>query len=491
MIIQDELHLLLGPLGSAVSLFEAAIDQLCSYKRQDGLMIRPKIISSTATTRNTNLQVRALYDRAVCIFPKNGTDYDDSFFAFYKRDKQKENDNWSYVSKRKYIGIMPTGRTQMTTQMRLAAILFVHRALYERKNKVLLEMNDKSFIEAADYYYSIISYFNSLKEVGKTDAQFYLEFTKYTRRLFKRVLRFTDMLECFYAYNEGFSKTELTGRLSGGDAVKELTKVQTVKWDPNKRLPYLKEGEIDKYNSAILPADYILATNMISVGLDVSRFNTIIINSMPRNIAEYIQASSRVARDKEGLVLTLHNPFRSRDVSHFERFREFHEKLYYYVEPISITPFSPKAVEKYMPLYMATMIRHLYKNLADRKNASRMLVPTAAELKRELKKYFENRYTRTQALDPIMHALEREIITKEQLCYIYQWIDESLDQWVNKTEQYSDSLVYYAAGRRETEEVSLFVSTDDYSEQKAASKWVVPSALRLVEPEAVLHILNK
>lgn len=101
---------------------------------------------------------------------------------------------------------------------------------------------------------------------------------------------------------------------------------------------------------------------MISVGLDVSRFNTIIINSMPRNIAEYIQASSRVARDKEGLVLTLHNPFRSRDMSHFERFREFHEKLYYYVEPISITPFSPKAVEKYMPLYMATIIRHLYKN---------------------------------------------------------------------------------------------------------------------------------
>lgn len=267
LIIQDELHLLLGPLGSAVSLFEAAIDQLCSYKRQDGLVIRPKIISSTATTRNTSFQVRALYDRDICIFPKNGTDYDDSFFAFYKRDKQGENDNWSYVSKRKYIGIMPTGRTQMTTQMRLAAILFVHRALYERKNKALLEINDKSFIEAADYYYSIISYFNSLKEVGKTDAQFYLEFTKYTRRLFKRVLRFTDMLECFYAYNEVFSKTELTGRLSGGDAVKELTKVQTIKWDPNKRLPYLKEGETNIYNSAILPADYILATNMISVGL--------------------------------------------------------------------------------------------------------------------------------------------------------------------------------------------------------------------------------
>ena len=352
-----------------------------------------------------------------------------------------------------------------------------------------MENRDKSFIETADYYYSIISYFNSLKEVGKTDAQFYLEFTKYTRRLFKRVLRFTDMLECFYAYNEVFSKTELTGRLSGSEAVEELSKAQTVKWDPNKRLPYLKEGETDKYMHAILPADYILATNMISVGLDVSRFNTIIMNSMPRNIAEYIQASSRVAREKEGLVLTLHNPFRSRDVSHFEKYREFHEKLYYYVEPISITPFSPKAIEKYLPLYMATIIRHLYKKLADRKDAKSMSGTTAVELKKELKVYFDERYLRTQKLSE--HALEREIITKEQLMYIHQWIDESLDQWVEKVNKYGDSLVYYAAGRRSAEEISLLISTDDYAEQKTSSKWVVPSALRLVEPESVLHILNK
>ncbi len=491
LIIQDELHLLLGPLGSAVSLFEAAIDQLCSIKRADGLMVRPKIISSTATTRNTALQVRALYDRDVSIFPKNGTDYDDSYFAFYKRTKQSESDDWQFVSKRKYIGIMPTGRTQMTTQMRLAAILFVHRALYELRNENLLERNDPSFIEAADYYYSIISYFNSLKEVGKTDAQFYLEFTKYTRRLFKRVLRFTNMLECFYAYNEVFSKTELTGRLSGSEAVEELTKAQSVKWDPLKRLPFPKEGEAGKYEYPILPADYILATNMISVGLDVSRFNTIIINSMPRNIAEYIQASSRVARDKEGLVLTLHNPFRSRDVSHFEKYREFHEKLYYYVEPISITPFSPKSVEKYLPLYMATIIRHCYKKLADRKDAKEMTGYISDTLKVELKKYFESRYNRTKNLNPELHALEREIITEEQLSYIYSWIDSSLDQWKDLAESNGDSLVYYAAGRKGTEEKSLLVSTDDYSEQKASSKWVVPSALRLVEPEAVIHILNK
>ena len=229
---------------------------------------------------------------------------------------------------------------------------------------------------------------------------------------------------------------------------------------------------------------------MISVGLDVSRFNTIIMNSMPRNIAEYIQASSRVARDKEGLVITLHNPFRSRDVSHFEKFREFHEKLYFYVEPISITPFSPKTIDKYLPLYMTTIIRHLYDKLAERKDASNMSETMADNLKQELKAYFKERFERTCSLDQSEHALEREIITKEQLNYIYECIDGSISQWVNMASEFGNSLVYYAAGRKRTEEKSLLVSTDDYAEQKAASKWVVPSALRLVEPEAVLHILN-
>lgn len=162
--------------------------------------MRPKIISSTATTRNTSLQIRALYDRSVSIFPKNGVDYDDSFFAFYKRYKNVGDNHWTYIAKRKYIGVLPTGRTQMTTQIRLAAILFVHRALFELHH--IENLYDTDFIKAADYYYTVISYFNSLKEVGKTDAQFYQEFTKYTRRLFKRVLRFSNMQECLYAYND-------------------------------------------------------------------------------------------------------------------------------------------------------------------------------------------------------------------------------------------------------------------------------------------------
>lgn len=484
LIIQDELHLLLGPLGSAVSLYECAIDELCSYKDKNGNIVRPKIISSTATTRNTSLQIRALYDRSVSIFPKNGVDYDDSFFAFYKRYKNVGDNHWTYIAKRKYIGVLPTGRTQMTTQIRLAAILFVHRALFELHH--IENLYDTDFIKAADYYYTVISYFNSLKEVGKTDAQFYQEFTKYTRRLFKRVLRFSNMQECLYAYNDHFKKSELTGRLTGEEAVKELANAQNRQWDSKKRIPF--QDEQGNWHHAQLPADMVLATNMISVGLDVSRFNTIIMNSMPRNIAEYIQASSRVAREKEGLVITLHNPFNQRDVSHFEKFREFHEKLYFYVEPISITPFSPKSVERFLPLYLAAIIRQKYDGLGNRKDAGNINQTLSDRLRKELKGYFSKREERSR----ILPQQEASLLTHDMLVIIHKQIDNCIDIWLDAANQKGQNLVYYISkfGRRNPSEVALFASPEDFEGDAPIDKWLVPNALRVIEPESVIHVIR-
>lgn len=479
LIIQDELHLLLGPLGSAVSLFECAIDQLCT--RNDGT--RPKIISSTATTRNTELQIRALYDRDVNIFPHNGVDYNDSFFAFYKR--QKNNGVIEFVSKRKYMGIMPTGRTQMTTQMRLAAILFIHRAIFEAEN-----LHKKGYEFVADNYYSTISYFNSLKEVGKTDAQFYTEYTKYIRRLFKRVLRYGNLLECFYAMID-LKKSELSGRLDGSEVNEKFAEVSQ-RWSINNRLPHLANinGE-EQWVRGTTPPDYILATNMISVGLDVGRFNTIIINSMPRNIAEYIQATSRVARNQIGLVLTLHNPFRSRDVSHFEKFREFHEKLYFYVEPISITPFSQKSIEKYLPLYLAAVIRHKFPNLGDRKNAASINKEDfRSKILSLVGEYFENRCTRTSMLK---NPLEQGLLTKDLKNYILDFANKALQQWEDMAHTYNNltynNLTYNNhRNQNKRDEPALFTTPSDYDKEKNQSFWTVPQSLRIVEPEAVLHI---
>jgi len=493
LIIQDELHLLFGPLGSAVGLFESAIDQLCSYKKtlQNGqqLTVRPKIISSTATTRNTDLQILALYDRNVNIFPKNGTDYDDSFFAFYKREKI--DGNVHYISKRKYIGILPTGRTQMTMQMRLIATMFVHRALFEREYANML--TDKEVEKAIDYYHSIIAYFNSLKEFGKTDAQFYTEFTKYTRRLFKRVLRYDNMLECLYGYDSSFKKSELTGRLTGSEVNGQLAEVEK-RWSANSRLPH-KENQQNVWLRSTTPPDLILATNMISVGLDVDRFNSIVMNSMPRNIAEYIQASSRVARNDLGLVITLHNPFQTRDLSHFERFREFHEKLYYYVEPISITPFSKKSVAKYLPLYLATMIRHYYPRLAD--SAALINDELVAKIRNDLSKYFKVRLDRTQ--QNLNEGL-KDLLTNDLEQNIENFMTEALEQWQklarkqqsdNYSLRYSGSDFLNRNSRNHIKYKDLFLSLDAYQDDESENLWAVPMSLRNVESEAVINIKEK
>ena len=477
LIIQDELHLLLGPLGSAVSLFECAIDQLCTREEkinEKRIKVRPKIISSTATTRNTELQIRALYDRNVNIFPHNGTDYDDSFFAFYRRE-EKDN-SIRFISKRKYMGIMPTGRTQMTTQMRLAAIIFVHRALFERDH-----INESGFEYAADNYYSTIAYFNSLKEVGKTDAQFFTEYSKYVRRLFKRVMRNGNLLECFYAMGD-LKEAELSGRLSGQEVNEKFAEVGQ-NWSLETRLPHKHK---EAWTRGTTPPDYILATNMISVGLDVSRFNTIIMNSMPRNIAEYIQASSRVARKEEGLVITLHNPFRSRDVSHFEKFREFHEKLYYYVEPISITPFSQKSIEKYLPLYLAAIVRHTITELADRTSAKEIAKGNNKDKVRKIViDYFTHRYERTSKLETI----EKGLLTEELKEYIIKYVEQALNQWEDLARS-PEGLVYSKYSNKKPE-TALFTSPSDYEDIKNNSFWTVPQSLRIVEPEAVLKISVK
>ena len=431
--------------------------------------IRPKVISSTATTRNTSLQIKALYDRSVNIFPKNGINYDDSFFAFYKREIL--NGEEIFLSKRKYVGILPTGRTAMFVQVRLAACCFVHRAVFELEN--LDRIADKDYIQAADYYYSLISYFNSLKEVGTTDVQFYTEFTKYSRRLFRRVLRPGKMLQCFYAFDSSMHKEELTGRLSGTEVVNALNKVQ-INWTPEKRLPYVKDGV---NQPAMTPPDLILATNMISVGIDVSRFNTMIINSMPRNKAEYIQASSRVARDELGVVFTLHNPFRARDLSHFERFREFHEKLYYYVEPISITPFSSKSIERYMPLLLGAITRHKIPEVSGNQDAGNLTDNQIKQISLLLEDYFNTRLQRSQLENDLQL---REVFTDESLKNIKKFIEGAFAEWKSKEPS------KYSHDRN-----ALYIDTDSYDEEKENTHWVVPKSVRTVPAGSVIKVNNE
>jgi hypothetical protein len=488
LIIQDELHLLLGPLGSAVALFESAVDQLCT--REDGT--RPKIISSTATTRNTQLQIAALFDRKVNLFPKPGVECDDSFFAFYKRKYiNKEKQGEQYLSKRKYLGVLPTGRTQIWMQMRLAAIIMTHRAIFELKelgnNSPIDFEKFKDFEKAMDFYHTTISYFNSLKEVGKTQSQVQTYILKELRRVFSRVVRPQKLMHSIYTYGP-IIESELTGRLSGEEVKNELKNVET-KWNAQKRFATIQDNELIRGK---IPPEFLVATNMISVGIDVSRFNTIIMNSMPRNTAEYIQASSRVARNDFGLVITVHHPFRARDISHYEKFIEFHEKMYSYVEPISITPFTQKAVERYMGLYLATMIRHTTR-FTERLSANEISTISDVELKAiisELINYFEKRKNRLalQFSGPTLNLLKQENIEQ-----IKNWILIAFNDWKELKDKLdiNTDLVFSNKKNRQNQtrnQEQLYVDIEEYEGNIHSDKWQVPMSLRVIEPEAAIKI---
>lgn len=495
LIIQDELHLLLGPLGSSVALFESAIDQLCT-RIENGVRIRPKVISSTATTRNTDLQILALFDRNVNLFPKAGVECDDSFFAFYKRRYiDPDGHEVDYLSKRKYFGILPTGRTQIWMQMRLSAILMVHRALFEKEqlgeqSPINAHAYSDELRKAMDYYHTVVSYFNSLKEIGKTESQINTYILKEVRRVFNRVLRPGKLMHGLYTYS--ILGGELTGRLSGEEVKRELERV-SAKWDPYTRFAHTD----DKGNkhAGTVPPDFVVATNMISVGIDVSRFNTIIMNSMPRNIAEYIQASSRVARNDLGMVLTVHHPFRARDISHYEKFIEFHEKMYSYVEPISITPFTKKAISRYLGLYLSTYLRHKT-DFVNRDSAVDILNLDEAqrkELVSEFILYFQKRYERMSQSG--LPDLLKNLLREDNLLTIDSWINEAFEEWIayaKKARVDGAGFVFSnRSSRGGTPQYQLYVDIDEYDANIHSEKWQIPQSLRVIEPEAAIKIYRK
>lgn len=489
IIIQDELHLLNGPLGSSVALFESAVDQLCT--RIDGT--RPKVISSTATTRNTGLQIAALFDRKVNLFPKQGIECDDSFFSFYKRSfNSNDKEDFVYESKRRYVGILPTGRTQIWMQMRLAAITMTHRALFELQQLGNSESIDfekyDSFKKSMNYFHTIISYFNSLKEVGKTQSQVQSYILKEVRKVFNRVIRPQKLMEAFYRYGP-IVESELTGRLSGEEVKNELKKVEE-KWEASLRFASKKNNEIKRGN---IPPEFLVATNMISVGIDVSRFNLIIMNSMPRNTAEYIQASSRVARDSYGLVLTVHHPFRARDISHYEKFIEFHEKMYSYVEPISITPFTSKSVSRYLGLYLATMLRHTT-DFVERASASNISSLTDTDVKhiiRQLTTNFDNRINKNKIYDKEIQNL----LKPKNLEFIKTWIYKAFIEWKTEASKaLADNKTFVFSNkstRTNANQEQLYVELDAYEGDIHSKKWQIPMSLRVIESEAAIKINSK
>lgn len=331
LIIQDELHLLNGPLGSITGLFETIVEMLCT--RGDK---KPKIIASTATTRNTEQQVAMLYgNRKLNVFPPQGVTYDDNFFSYVSKD-----------SKRKHIGFMPTGKTVLQTQIRILSNLLLARI---KLLKYYIEKDSELAEGKINDFWTIVSYYNSLRDVGKIYNKISAEVISSLKTLHNRY--FIDGSKRYNFNFIGFPSRvkELTSRVESNLIKKTLTELET-------KFSLITNDKQEKYVHNTV--DLVLASNMFSVGIDIDRLNVMLMNGQPKNIAEYIQASSRVGRKEKGLVLNLLDANRSRDKSYYENFVSFNNAYYKFVEPLSVTPFTSITLDKVLVSLLVCYIRH-------------------------------------------------------------------------------------------------------------------------------------
>jgi hypothetical protein len=331
LIIQDELHLISGPLGTLVALYESVVDRLSTWE-VDGKQVRPKVVAATATIRRAAQQVHALFMRRVNVFPPQGLDVTDNFFA-----RQREPDD--AIPGRRYMGICASGRRLKAALIRVyVAYLSASQYLYHQ------------YGQAIDPWMTLVGYFNSMNELGGMRRLVEDDVRSRLIRMEQRGLarRNAPLLE------------ELTSRKSSTDIPDVLDKLERV-FDP-ARDP-----------ASPRPLDVLLATNMISVGVDVKRLGLMIVAGQPKTTAEYIQATSRVGRNAPGLVCVVFNWARPRDLSHYEQFEHYHATFYQQVEALSVTPFAPRAIDRGLAALLVSYVRLLGSEFNENSQAGKVI----------------------------------------------------------------------------------------------------------------------
>ncbi|NRD30667.1 hypothetical protein HQQ92_02360 [Shewanella sp. DC2-4] len=413
LIIQDELHLISGPLGTIAGIYEAGFDTIMEVLGQ-----KPKIIAATATIRAANQQSVRLFGRKVNVFPPSGTDQADSFFS--KEEQSKPG--------RMYVGVMPSGHTGQTSLIQTSAAALL--APYELGFDNML----------LDSYWTLPIYHNSRRELGKT-----------------MTLGRDDIPERIKVISKNKHDTRVINSVEELSAGVKGAKIPEVLENLSKTVP----DAVD-----ILPC-----TNMISVGVDIERLGMMVITGQPKSTAEYIQASSRVGRSKKrppGIVITQYSPTKPRDRSHYETFKSYHQALYRYVEPTSITPWAKPALERALHASLIAAVRvtgYLRKN-----ESARYLDTTHADfvsIATVLKKRIE------QAMEGIPENEQLETLS---------YLDSIIGIWQDRCNRKSKPLTHYDADKQFQ---PLIQSFENASHSEA---WRTLNSMRNVDTQTHLFI---
>ena len=423
LIIQDELHLISGPLGSMVGLYESVIEELCVDRRSDP-PVRPKIISSTATIRRYSEQVRALFARpSAALFPPHGIDVQDSFFASCATYRSPHPRAGELREGRTYVGVHGGGLGSLqTAQVRtFAALLQAGMDLPKAER---------------DPYWTLMVFFNSLRELGTSLSLLQSDIPDYMKAIRNR--RGSSWDEVRRLHRE----LELTGRIE------------------NDRVPAVMEALETPYGSGPDTVDICLATNIIEVGIDIDRLSLMSVVGQPKSTSQYIQVTGRVGRrweERPGLVVTIYSATKPRDRSHYEKFRSYHERLYAQVEPTSVTPFAPPVLARGVHAALVAWVRQRAP-LA----AASSPYPLPEDLVANFARVLRDRVT-------MVDHEEEEVLTR----FLNQRIEE-WRRWVPSEWRRSST----------ADEPGLLYPAGDYADpEERVRSWATPTSLRDVDAE--------
>jgi hypothetical protein len=422
LIIQDELHLISGPLGSMVGLYEGLIEELCTDHRQGA--VPPKIVSSTATIRRYGKQVRDLYGRdTVSLFPPPGLKASDSFFAQYAKKP-----DGSLAPGRIYLGVHAPGLGSLqTAQVRaFTGLLQAPLALPE---------------DARDPWWTVLAFFNSLRELGTTLSLFQSDIPDYLKVIRNRTGTPPDRIRRLR------NMKELTGRL------------------PSEEIPLAISMLEAEYGGRRTPVDVCLASNIIEVGVDIDRLSLMTVVGQPKTTSQYIQVTGRVGRrwsERPGVVVTIYVASKPRDRSHFEKFRSYHERLYAQVEPTSVTPYSRPALDRALHAVMVAYVRQCGTDAA-----AHNPYPVPEQALADIRKLLLDR---VQTIDPNEEASLKALF------------DMRLDEWRRwERNRYS--------GSPSDEELPLMRPAGAYANpEHLRISWATPQSLRSVDAQCQVEI---
>ena len=432
LIIQDELHLITGPLGTIYGGYETVVEDLCCIEK-DGRKIRPKYVVSTATIKNAGEQIRCLYAREnYAQFPPSGFDTRDSYFIreipLVKRDIDdlNEEDIKDMLKKgekpfRQYAGICASGQSVKTTLIRLYSVLL---------QEAFILSEDDRYKEYVDPYYTLVGYFNSIRELGGAVRLLDDDISSRLRVLKKK---YKYARQRFLTFD---GKKEITSRIPSYQIAEILEKLAEP-FNPSKERQSCY--------------DVVIATNMIAVGMDVDRLGLMAVVGQPKQNSEYIQATSRVGRKYPGLIFTVYNPYRPRDLSNYENFVGFHSQMYRYVEGTTATPFAARARDRVLHALVVAVLRLQTESMAGNKGASNILTLSDEDLQSIKKKILD----RVAVVEPSAYEASNDDIDS----FIAMWKELAKNQklfyFVTNTENNKRLLSYYGQPSTDKEKATL------------------------------------